>query len=80
MTTRSGESPEKYTGDVVIVSGEVTVRMKTNKEKVLAEIKRTIGNSEVTLPRLEAAPSWIIQQSLKVEHEDNWREAYKEVI
>lgn len=50
MTTLMiGQRPKKYIGEVYIVTGEVTCDLSTDRQKVLADIKRMIGNAQVTI-------------------------------
>lgn len=53
--------------------------LTTDEDKVLTDIKRIIGSDQVTRRRLEGVPAWIIERSLKEEHDSNWKDAYESV-
>lgn len=53
--------------------------LSSDEDKVLSEIRDTIGTTQVNRKRLEGAPAWIVQKALDAEHNDNWKEAYEEI-
>lgn len=70
---------KKDIGDTEIRSAEVAGDLRSDIQKVLRTIHAAIGNSQVTITRMQSAPSWLTHKALSKEHDDNWSEAYHEV-
>lgn len=61
-------------------SGEIIgAALHRNTSRQLEAIDATIGDKQVTASHLLFAPPWILHDSLKTEHESNWKDAYIEV-
>lgn len=77
LLTAAVEKPEKDIGVDLDDRRPVPVGdLTTDEGAVLLDIKALIGAEQVTRGRLEGIPAWIIEKSLCIEHEDNWKEAY----
>lgn len=73
------ELPEKDIGDTEIGTDIQTGDIRSDRQKIMREIHGVIGNTQVTLSKLECAPSWMTAKALQEEHDNNWAEAYIEV-
>lgn len=76
---RHDKRTDKDIGGTIIGTDDVNGDLMSDEQKVLKEVHAAIGNSQVTLNKLESAPSWITDKSLKEEHAANWEDAYFEV-
>lgn len=82
MKWREGNYQSKATkdiGDTEVMSTEATGDLRTDIQKVLRRIHSAIGNSQVTITRMQSAPSWLTHKALTEEHNNNWATAYEEI-
>lgn len=77
MNTHAGTT--KDVGQTVIADTEMIGDLESDVQKVLTDIHNAIGNKQVTISKLQLAPSWITTRALKEEHDNNWAEAYREI-
>lgn len=69
----------KDIGATEISEGIIDKDLGSDKQMVLRDIHSVIGNAQVTISRMQSAPSWVTTKALEEEHHDNWRTAYYEV-
>lgn len=55
-------------------------RLASQEETILQDIKSVIGSNQVTASAVAFAPGWIVDKAMKAEHDDNWTDAYEEVL
>lgn len=77
--TERSEQPEKDIGSTPIGTEEVTGDMKYDLKHTLRTLHNKIGNSTVTMNKIEGVPPWISQNALEEELENNLTEAYHNV-
>lgn len=58
------------------VGGELA----TAEQFVLKKVQDTIGNDQVTGGNMECAPSWLIHKAMRDEHDNNWADAYEQIM
>lgn len=63
QTTTSNTTLSKYT-------------LKTDAQRVLKDVHDAIGNEQVTIKKLEFAPSWLTEEAFKNEYDSNWAASY----
>lgn len=76
MTTNErGPDASKYIGGVLIQYEKSIGDLVSSAQDVLRDILKFIGGTQVTIKRMECAPTWIIQKALHSEHDNNCQTA-----
>eukprot|EP00177_Eucheuma_denticulatum_P007832 GFKZ01014258.1.p1 GENE.GFKZ01014258.1~~GFKZ01014258.1.p1 ORF type:complete len:1202 (-),score=97.36 GFKZ01014258.1:1881-5486(-) len=53
--------------------------LQSEKPRILSEIYDVLGSQQVSRRKMEFAPSWILEEAFKAEHDSNWAGAYVNV-
>lgn len=69
----------KYIWQTLIKEGKISGYLKSEIQLLLRVKHNLIGNSQVTIKRLQSAPLWVTHKELKEEHYNNWSTSYQEV-
>lgn len=74
----SGKSRDlgQYKESVGNINGQ---KMVSQEAAILHDIRDKIGTGQVTASAIAFAPSWVVEKSMKAEHDENWTGAYEEV-
>lgn len=51
-------------------------QLESEKPRILEQIYNQIGSKQVSRGKVEFAPSWILQDAFRKEHDKNWSDAY----
>lgn len=68
--------PEKDIGDVTTEGPKDGEMIASDEQHVLSQMYSVVGSEQVTRRRMECAPQWILDKSVKTELDSNWSEAY----
>lgn len=79
QTMSQNEGKAKDIGTTTITERQMTGDMGSDIQKVLRDLHGVIGNAQVTISRMQSAPSWVTEKALNEEHDNNWDKAYREV-
>jgi hypothetical protein len=71
-------NPERDIGKISVGNTQVTGKLTSDEQAVLANMKEEIGTATVTRRRLEFAPPWILEQAFE-EEMSNWRDTVQPV-
>lgn len=77
--THGKEKPNKDIGNTEIRMEAVIGDLTSNEQKILTNLHNKIGNSTVTLNKLQGIPPWVTYKAITNEHDNNWTDAYYEV-
>lgn len=56
---------------------EETEELRSNYDMVVEQIHDVIGTEQVHRGDIQFAPSWIVEEAIETEVEDNWKDAYE---
>ena len=83
LTTSGLRGPQKdigeYAESVSKRNPDMNTSLKTDKHHVMSTIYETIGSKQVTARHLDFAPSWVLDEAFRKEHDSSWKGAYKEI-
>jgi len=68
--------PEKDIGSVFVDGNEARGDLHSNLQEVLKQVHDVVGSREVTMKKLEFAPSWLVESAFNSEYDTNWHDAY----
>lgn len=73
------ECDHKYIAHECILTDNMTGDVESNIQSFLRERHSTIDHSHVTNTRIQSGPSWVIQNALREEKDNNWGTVYRQI-
>ncbi len=71
--------PWKDIGNGRITSRLTQANFQSEEQRILSEFYKIVGGSPITRKAMEGLPSWIVQNAIDKEVNENWAGAYEEV-
>lgn len=69
----------KDIGDVQTDAQQDDGQLRSQAQQVLEQVYDTVGGEQLTRRRMECAPTWILDQAMRKEIEDNWEGAIERI-
>lgn len=75
----TGEKDKDISNVVVDDDTQTSTELENNEQLILNELYEKFGTKQLTRKKFDSEPPWLLDKAMKVEFEENWKDAVEEV-